>query len=96
MEKEKIMLLITAILETVLAIPILGGLIILASVWSILGVALVLHVITLIFLVQVKSKNLYGSISGIVASVLGWIPILGWILHVVSAILLWIAFVKQK
>ena len=83
--------LTTAILESLLAIPILGGSIIVSLVWTPLLVMLVLHIITLVMSVRERT-SIYGNIVGIVASVLGIIPFLGMALHILAAILLWIAF----
>lgn len=87
--------LITAILESIFAIPVLGALLIIGSLWTLLGIALVLHIISLVFSAKEK-KGTSGNIVGIIASVLGWIPFLGFILHLVSAILLWIDFAKKN
>ena len=92
---SKTLKLVTAILETIWGIPILGGILILASYWSILGIMLVLHIITLIFSVK-ENKGKVGSILGIVTSVVGWIPIVGMIMHIITAIFLWIGFVKDN
>ncbi len=86
--------LITAIAESILAIPFLGGLLIIGTLWVLLGIMLILHIITLILSVKNKS-SISGSIVGIVASILGVIPILGWVLHVATAIVLWIFFILE-
>ena len=95
METTQIWKLVTAIGETILAIPVLGGIIVLSSAWSALGILFALHIVTLIFAVK-NNKGKAGSILGIVTNILGWIPILGWILHIASAVLLWIGFAKNN
>ncbi|WP_078381352.1 hypothetical protein [Sutcliffiella halmapala] len=80
---------VTGGLEAFLAIPIIGGITVLSLAYAPLGILLVLHIITLVFSVQDGEKK-HGSIWGIVTSCLAWIPILGWALHTVTAILLMI------
>ena len=78
---------ITGTAEAVLGIPFIGGLFILSTGWTPLFVMLVLHIVTLALSVQENTQK-YGSVSGIIASALGWIPFLGMLLHIVTAILL--------
>ncbi|SET33818.1 hypothetical protein SAMN05216389_10948 [Oceanobacillus limi] len=87
---------ITGGLEAFWGIPVLGGSLILGLAWTPLIFMLVLHIVTLIFSIQDK-KKIHGSITGIVTSCLGWIPILGMIMHILTAILLLIdAFQSNK
>ncbi|WP_340081453.1 hypothetical protein [Terribacillus sp. FSL K6-0262] len=87
MSATRTMKLITGIMEAILAVPVLGGLIILSNGWMPLVIMLILHIITLVLAVQVKGP-LAGSIMGIVASCLGWIPFVGWMLHAAAAVVL--------
>lgn len=87
MSATRTMKLITGILEAILAIPVLGGIIILSNGWMPLVIMLVLHIITLVLAVRVQGP-LAGSIIGITAAALGWIPFVGWILHAAAAIVL--------
>ncbi|AIF67627.1 membrane protein [Terribacillus saccharophilus] len=87
MSATRTMKLITGILEAILAIPVLGAIIIVSNGWMPLVIMLVLHIITLVLAVRVQGP-LAGSIVGIVASALGWIPFVGWILHAAAAIVL--------
>lgn len=83
-----------AILETLFAIPILGGTIILGLMWIPLALALVLHIVALVFTQKANSSKT-GPIIGIVASVLGFIPFVGWLLHVSAAVFNWIGAFKK-
>ncbi|MFH1054194.1 MAG: hypothetical protein V1740_07280 [Candidatus Woesearchaeota archaeon] len=56
---------------------------------------LVLHIVTLVLCNKAKAKR-SGSILGIITSVLGWIPFVGWGLHVATAIMLWLSFAKKQ
>jgi uncharacterized membrane protein len=80
---------ITGGLEAFWAIPFVGGTIILSFAWTPLVVMLALHIVALIFSISDK-RNIHGSILGIVTSVVGWIPIIGWIMHMISAVFLMI------
>ncbi|WP_017187783.1 hypothetical protein [Alkalibacillus haloalkaliphilus] len=77
--------LVGAGLEFFLGIPGLGGGFILALYWTPLLFMLVFHIVTLVF-----SKNeglpIWGPVLGIIASTLGFIPVLGMMLH-------WAAFI---
>ncbi|MCH8519186.1 MAG: hypothetical protein LAT82_00335 [Nanoarchaeota archaeon] len=95
MKTTKVLQLITAILEGILAVPILGGLLVISTLWTILGVALVLHIVTLVIASR-EGYSFSGSIVGVIASVLGWIPVVGWGLHTAAAITLLVNFVSKK
>ncbi|WP_416147452.1 hypothetical protein ACM26V_14595 [Salipaludibacillus sp. HK11] len=74
-------------IEALLGIPVLGGLVIISMGWTPLLFMLVFHIVTLIFSMKEKER-IHGSVLGIVTSCLGWIPFLGMILHIITAILL--------
>jgi hypothetical protein len=94
MKTNRTLKLTTAIIESVLAIPIIGGLLIIMSLWSILLIMLALHIITLVYSSREK-KSKYGSILGIVTSAIGWIPAVGWMMHVATAVCLWVSFARD-
>lgn len=81
----RILKIINGALETLLAIPILGASIIIGLLWIPLLVMLILHIITLVFSAQ-SGMKISSPVLGIVASVLGVIPFVGWILHTIAAI----------
>jgi uncharacterized membrane protein len=90
LSNARMMRWLTAGFELILGIPFLGGMIVIGSGYTALGVMLLLHIVTLVLSSGRKEPG-YGSIMGIVTSVLAWIPILGWILHLLTAILLGIS-----
>ncbi|WP_438434624.1 hypothetical protein [Gorillibacterium sp. sgz500922] len=95
MSVSKVLKWVTGALELLLGIPVLGGLIIIGTAYTPLFVMLILHIITLI----ISSKNnevKYGSILGIVTSILAWIPFLGMVLHLVTAILLMVSAAHKE
>lgn len=85
----------TGILELILAVPLLGGTIVVGSAYIALGVMLVLHILTLVFAAKEEEAKA-GSILGIVTSCLAWVPFLGWVLHLVTAIILLIDAAKKR
>jgi len=94
MKKEKIsgLKMASAILETILALPVIGAMLIIGCFWLPLAITLILHITTLIITKQNKKQT--GSILGIITSCIGWIPFVGWILHILSAIFLWVETFK--
>lgn len=80
--------------EAFLAIPILGGAMILGSGWQLLFIAFFIHLVTLVVSIS-KNTSFVPSIFGIVASIAGIIPFVGWFLHTVTAILLIVSGIKD-
>lgn len=89
-----VLMLVTAILETILGIPLVGGLIIIGLWYVPLVIMLILHIISLVFASN-EGKSKAGNVVGIVASCLGWIPFVGFALHIATAIVLYINFAKK-
>lgn len=89
MSTSRILKWVTGGFEAFLGIPIIGGAFILSLLWLPLLVMLILHIVTLV-LTQKDGGSSVGSILGIVASCLGWIPGVGMIMHILAAIFLMI------
>ncbi|NHN31916.1 hypothetical protein [Paenibacillus agricola] len=94
MSNSKVLKWVTGGLELFLAIPVLGGFVVLGTSYLALVVMFALHIITLVLSSQNK-EPIYGSVVGIVTSLLAWIPFVGWILHLTSGVLL-MATAAQK
>ncbi|CAG7650184.1 hypothetical protein ACFQI7_28865 [Paenibacillus allorhizosphaerae] len=95
MTGSRVLKWITGAFEVFLAIPVVGAAVVLGSAYTALGVMFILHVITLIL--SAKNKEpFYGSILGIITSVLAWIPLLGWILHLITGILLMVTAAQKS
>lgn len=71
--------------EAFLGIPIIGGSVVLGFGWTPLVIMLAFHILVVIFSKKVGVK-VTGNIIGIVTSVIGWIPIVGMFMHIISAI----------
>lgn len=78
---------ITGGCEALLAIPLAGGFFVLSTGWSVLIFMFLFHLIALIFSAR-ESRSFAGSILGLITSAIGAIPIIGWIMHMVTAIVL--------
>ncbi|HLS09898.1 hypothetical protein [Lentibacillus sp.] len=87
MSLSRIMKWITGGCEAFLGIPIIGGSFILSTAWGALFVMFILHIVTL-FIARNEKGNLTGSILGMVTSFVGVIPIIGMIMHIITAIIL--------
>ncbi|MFD3215527.1 MULTISPECIES: hypothetical protein [Bacillus] len=81
----KLLKWVTGALEALLGIPVLGGTIVVSLLWLPLLFMLVLHIVTLI-LAKKANMSANGNVLGIVTSCLAWIPFVGMILHILSAI----------
>jgi hypothetical protein len=84
---SKILKWISAIFEGLLGIPFLGGAFIIANGWTPLFFMLILHIITLVITIRDRGASA-GSILGIITSVIGIIPVLGMVMHIITAIVL--------
>ncbi|PFA66820.1 hypothetical protein CN378_12950 [Bacillus sp. AFS015802] len=89
MSTSRILKWTTGAFEAVLGVPILGAAIIIGFLWFPLVIMLVLHITTLVLTIKDKGATT-GSILGIITSCIGWIPFVGMVMHIVSAIFLMI------
>lgn len=87
MSVSRILQWVTGGMEAILGIPIIGGAIILSTVYTPLLIMLVLHIVTLV-LTKREGRKATGSILGVVTSVVAWIPFVGMVMHILSAIFL--------
>ncbi|MBW7457564.1 hypothetical protein ACFOLF_11390 [Paenibacillus sepulcri] len=95
MKISRVLRFISAILEACLGIPIIGGIFVISMSYSPLIFMFVLHLVTLFFCFRERSGKI-GSIVGIVTSLIAWIPIVGMIMHIISAIILLISAVGDR
>ncbi len=87
--------MVAVVLEGFFAIPVVGGLMIFSSAYVLLVVAFLLHLSALIF---GKDENLFklAPVFGMIASILGFIPGLGWVLHVITFCLYLYAILSRQ
>jgi hypothetical protein len=77
----------TCVYEAFLALPVIGGLFIIANGWVPLAIAFLLHAVAIVIL-QRERKPFVGNVLGIITSILAFVPILGWIMHGITALVL--------
>jgi hypothetical protein len=87
MSVSRILKWVTGGMEAVLAIPILGATIVIGFLGVPLAIMLALHIVTLVF-TKKDGGSITGSILGIVTSCIAWIPFVGMIMHILTAIFL--------
>ncbi|MFD1416328.1 hypothetical protein [Oceanobacillus jeddahense] len=92
---SQVMQLITGIFEGLLGIPLFGGIYIMGSGYTPLFVMLVLHIITLL-LASRDRRWIAGSVLGIITSIIGFIPLVGMVLHWLTSIVLIISVFQPK
>ncbi|NYF25977.1 hypothetical protein [Sporosarcina sp. JAI121] len=86
---------VTAIAEGFLAIPLIGGLYVISSGYSILGIMFVLHAITLLLSIR-EGQGKAASILGLVTSVVSAIPFIGWFMHLITSGALFLSAITSK
>lgn len=84
------LLWITGLAELLLAIPFIGGTFVISTGYTALGVMFLLHAVTLFFCFREYSSK-SGSILGIITSLVAWIPLIGWAMHLLTAAVLLLA-----
>lgn len=87
MSNSRVLKFITGGLEALLGIPLLGGTIVIGLLWTPLLVMLALHIVTLAVCSK-ENQDKTPSILGIVTSCIAWIPFVGMVMHIVTAVYL--------
>lgn len=95
MSQSKVWKWVTGALELVLAIPLIGGTIVMGFYYVPLVVMLALHIVTLVVSSK-ENTSKAASILGVITSCVAWIPIVGWVMHLITAILLMVAAAKKE
>lgn len=95
MSNSKVMKWVTGAMELFLGIPIIGGLVVIGFWYVPLAVMLILHIVTLMLSNQNQEAK-YGSVLGIVTSLVAWIPFLGMIMHLVTGVMLMVSATKNE
>jgi hypothetical protein len=96
MSTSRILKWVSGGLEALLGIPLLGGTIVVGLFWSPLAIMLILHIVTLVITKKEGSGSITGSILGIITSCVAWIPIVGMVMHIISAIILMLDAAKTE
>lgn len=94
MSPSKLLKWLTGAAELFLAIPILGGTFILATGYVPLTVMFIAHAVTLVLSAKERT-SIYGSVLGLLTSLLAWIPFLGWFMHLITGLLLIVSALRS-
>lgn len=94
MSSARILKWITGAMEALLGIPILGGTLVISFLYTPLMILLILHIITLVYCNQ-EGLDKAPSTLGIITSCIAWVPILGMIMHILTAVFLLISSFKE-
>lgn len=94
MSTGRILKWVTGAMEAFLGIPILGGTTVMAFLYVPLMVMLILHIITLVYCSQ-EGLDKTPSTLGIITSCIAWIPFVGMVMHIISAIFLLLSAAKE-
>ncbi|WP_246188043.1 hypothetical protein [Paenibacillus tengchongensis] len=70
-----------------MALPIIGGTFIISFGWTPLVLAFIVHTVAVIVLYRERGP-IAGNLLGILTSIVGWIPFVGWFMHAVTAVVL--------
>lgn len=89
MSVSRILKWVTGAFEAFLAIPVVGGTFIVSLLWTPLMLMFILDIVTLV-LTKKDGGASTGGILGIITSCISWIPVVGMIMHILSAIFLMI------
>ena len=85
----------TFVYEAFLALPLIGGIFIVANGWVPLAIAFLLHAVAVVVL-QRERKPIIGNVLGIITSIVAFIPFVGWIMHGITAIVLLVEAISSS
>lgn len=95
MEFQRTYKIALGLIELFFAIPILGGAIILANSWIPLILLVILHAMGTYYANE-NGKRKIGHILGIVGNIIAFIPVIGWLVHVIVGVTLLIHGITDK
>ncbi|PGK52135.1 hypothetical protein CN918_30555 [Priestia megaterium] len=82
-------------LEALWGFPFLGGTLVIGMAYSPLVLMMAVHIVGLVFAIK-TNKVRTGNIMGIICSAIAWIPFVGMIMHILTAVFLFIEAAKAK
>jgi hypothetical protein len=85
----KLLKWVTFLYEAFLAIPFIGGLFVVANGWAPLGIAFLLHAVTILVMLRERGPFI-GNALGVITSFIALIPVVGWIMHAITAVALFV------
>ena len=94
MSTGKILKWVTGAMEVFLGIPFVGGIMVISFLYLPLMVMLILHIITLVYCNQ-ENLDKAPSMVGIITSCIAWIPFVGMVMHLLTAVFLLTSVAKE-
>ena len=95
MSTGKILKWVTGAMEVFLGIPFVGGMIVISFMYLPLMVMLILHIVTLVYCSQ-ENLDKAPSTLGIITSCIAWIPFVGMIMHILTAVFLLVSVSREN
>lgn len=92
---SRTMKFITGSCEAILGIPIIGGLIVMGYGYTPLLIMAVLHIVAM-YLSQKEGTSTTGSKIGLATSLIAWIPFVGMVMHIISAVFIFLELGKDQ
>lgn len=86
---------VIAVFEGIMAIPLAGALFVILNGYTPLTIALILHIVALILSVK-DGRSKAPSILGMVTSIIAVIPIVGMLMHGITAIVYIVSAIRYK
>lgn len=81
--------LLAFLFELFLALPFIGGITVIAAGYATITIAIILHLIVLVVRVSTGRSKIVPIIA-IVLTLLTWIPVVGWLMHLIITVLYFI------
>lgn len=95
MSNLRVAKIIALIFQVIIAIPILGGTIVISTGYGALVLGFVIHAVVLVLALKNNGAKL-GAIFGMVTSVIAWIPFVGWAFHTITAVIYALEVLTRK
>ncbi|MEI5906335.1 hypothetical protein WAK64_04615 [Bacillus spongiae] len=86
MKVSTILKWITGTAEAIVGIPVIGGIIVLYFFWTPLIFLTLMHIAALFFSAR-EGEPKAGNIVGIVTNCIAWIPFVGMVMHIITAVI---------
>lgn len=84
--------LIAFLFELFLALPVIGGITVIAAGYATITIAIIIHLIALVARVSTGRSKVVPIIA-IILTLLTWVPVVGWLMHVIITVLYFIDLV---
>lgn len=87
--------IVNGALECLWGFPFLGGTLVVSFLYIPLILMFIMHLICLILAGQ-SGKKISGPLIGVIGSVIGWIPFVGFVMHILAAVFNLVEGIKDE